>query len=298
MVRTIGNPLSWTAAAFGRGAHRVGVGTSELGGEHGAVVQIRDLTADDVKLALRKGMEDFTALRTDVIFIVLIYPVLGLLLVWFALNTNLLPLAFPLISGFALLGPVAAIGLYEMSRRRELGMETSLGDGFAVINSPAFAPVLVLGFYLFAMFVAWMISAYYIYYLTLGPEAPSSISGFISDIFTTGAGWAMLIIGVIVGFFFAALVLATSVVSFPLLIDRHVGVPHAVVTSMELTKRNPGTVALWGLVVVVMLGIGAVTFFIGMIIVLPVLGHATWHLYRRAVVPLEPAAPEPEVMPS
>ena len=117
----------------------------------------------------------------------------------------------------------------------------------------------------------------------MGPEAPVSTTAFLRDALTTGAGWAMILIGMATGFVFAMVVLAISVVSFPLLLDRNVGLPVAVVTSVRVATRNPRAICAWGLIVAVSLALGSLPAFLGLIIVLPVLGHATWHLYRLAV---------------
>lgn len=284
MSEVIGNPLTWAVRTLRGGSHHVEKGAGEVAGEDSAPIEIGTLKISDLKPALRKGAEDFMALRTDVMFIVVIYPIVGVLLTWFAVHRELLPLIFPLMAGFALLGPVAAIGLYEMSRRREQGLETGWGDAFNIMASPSFIPIVILGAYLAAIFLLWMIVAFALYQVTLGPENPASITAFIQDVFTTGAGWTMLIVGIAIGFAFAALVLAISLVSFPLLIDRHVGITKAVVTSVKITLKNPVSVAAWGATVVVFLGLGVATLFIGLIFALPILGHATWHLYRKAVV--------------
>ncbi len=284
MVKTIGNPVSFFARVFKGSAHYLSDGVKDLGNADEVPIKIRELHASDLTLALRKGYDDFLAMRTDVIFIVLVYPIIGLLLTWFAANQDLLPLVFPLVSGFALLGPIFAIGLYELSRRREAGLETRWSDAFRVLQSPSLIPIVVLGAYLFAIFVMWMLFAYWLYELTLGPEPPLSAAIFLTDIFTTFEGWVMLIVGLLIGFAFAVIVLAISVVSFPLLLDRHVGLPTAVVTSVQVTLRNPFAVALWGAIVVGMLGLGILTLFVGLIFVFPILGHATWHLYRQAIV--------------
>lgn len=284
MVKTIGNPLSWSVGALedaGRGAGHL---AGRLGGveETGPPV-VRELSQDDLREALRRGIEDFRVFRSDVIMLCLLYPVIGGLLVWFALDRDLLPLLFPLMSGFALVGPLTAVGLYELSRRRERGIAASWADALGVVRSPAFAPILALGLFLLALFVAWMFAAWLIYSATLGPEPPASLGNFVMDVLMTSAGWGMVILGFGVGLIFAIVVLAVSVVAFPMLIDRDVGLPLAVITSVELCRRNPGVMAQWGLVVAVSLAIGAIPVLLGLALVLPILGHATWHLYRRGV---------------
>ncbi len=283
--KTIGNPLSFAAHTAQGGTQYIGNGLRELGAADDAPVEYYDLSFADLTQSLRKGFEDFAAMRTDVMFIVLVYPVIGLALVLFALNRDLMPLVFPAISGFALLGPVASLGLYEMSRRREAGLPAGWGDAFNVLKSPSFTPIVVLGGYLLMLFAVWMLAAFGLYNVTLGPEAPASFTALLRDVFTTSAGLTMLILGLLIGGVFAAAVLASTVVSFPMLLDRHVGLPRAVATSIEVTRRNPLVVIAWGAIVVALLAVGVLTLFIGLIVVLPVLGHATWHLYREAVVP-------------
>jgi uncharacterized membrane protein len=244
---------------------------------------VRRIGAADIGDALVKGFDDFTAFRDDVVLICVIYPIVGLLLARLAFGYELLPLIFPMASGFALIGPFAAVLLYEMSRRREQGMSVSWGDGFALVHSAAFGAVLALGLMLMALFLVWLAAAWAIYALTLGPEPPASITGFIGDVLTTGRGWALIVIGVGVGFLFAVLSLAVSVVSFPLLIDRDVRLSTAVGTSVRAVIANPGGMALWGLAVAAGLVLGSIPIFLGLIVVMPVLGHATWHLYRKVV---------------
>ncbi|WP_424931453.1 DUF2189 domain-containing protein [Amaricoccus macauensis] len=286
MASTIPNPGSWSVDQIGAAGKHIGQMTREIGGgdiDADALPRVRKLEMEDLRIALRKGMEDFTACRSDVMFLCLLYPIIGIFLAWVGMQRELLPLLFPVMSGFALVGPVAAVGLYEMSRRREMGEPVGYLDAFRVASSPAFSAILALGIMLFATFTVWMILADMIYRATLGPEAPASMGAFLVDLFTTGAGWMMIIIGMGVGALFAFAVLATSVISFPLLLDRHCGMPAAVVTSVKLTRRNPVVILTWGIIVAGSLAIGSIPAFLGLIVVMPVLGHATWHLYRRAI---------------
>jgi uncharacterized membrane protein len=248
-----------------------------------ALPAIRKIEVADLADVLASGVRDFGAYRTDVIFLCIIYPLAGLVLAALAFGYDLLPMLFPLASGFALIGPVAAVGLYEMSRRREQGVEITWADAFGVVAAPAFGAILVLGLILLALFLLWLAAAYAVWLMTLGPQPPASIGAFMDQVLTTRAGWTMIVVGIGVGFLFALSVLAISVVSFPLLLDRDVGLRTAVTTSVRAVLTNPGPMAAWGLIVAGGLVLGSIPVLLGLIIVMPVLGHATWHLYRKVV---------------
>jgi len=284
---TIRNPVEWGWAQLHDAALAVGSATrAVLGVQERREIEplaVRRIDLADIKDALARGFDDFGAHRTDVIFLGVIYPLVGLVLARLAFGYDMLPLLFPLASGFALVGPVAAVGLYEMSRRRAQGVAISWGDAFGVVRSPSFAAIALLGLILLAIFIAWILVADLIYAATLGPAPPASIAGFVQDVFTTPAGWSMIVLGVGVGFVFAVAVLAISVVSFPLLLDRDITLGAAVRTSVRAVSAYPAPMALWGVIVAGGLVIGSIPVLVGLIIVMPVLGHATWHLYRKLV---------------
>ncbi|QDY71329.1 DUF2189 domain-containing protein [Qingshengfaniella alkalisoli] len=282
--KTIGNPLSWTASHVSATGSHLGEMAQSVGSDiERAPPEVKTLCMDDLRDALRLGYEDFKSFRSDVITICVLYPIIGICLAFLAFQGNLFHLIFPVISGFALVGPVAAVGMYEMSRRREADEPTSWFAVFDVIRSPSFGAILALGLWLFAIFVAWLFAANAIYAQTIGLRPPPSLGAFLFDTLSTGAGWWMIIAGTAVGFCFAVAVLMISFVSFPLLLDRKVGLPMAVVTSSKVVMRNPGPAAAWGLIVAASLLIGSIPALLGLIVALPVLGHATWHLYRKAV---------------
>ncbi|CAD0184153.1 putative integral membrane protein [Ruegeria sp. THAF57] len=284
MAKTIGNPISWAARNIGATGDHIAESVTRIGSsDTQQLPRVQTLSLSDLWACLRAGSEDFVETRADAIFVVLIYPIAGLLMFGFGLNRNMVPLLAPLIAGFALVGPVAAVGLYEISRKREQGAEAHWLDAFGVFRSPSFGAILALGFYLVMLLLLWLMVAQSIYVQTLGPDLPASLGAFLTEVFTTRAGWTMILIGNAIGFLFALIALAISVVSFPLLLDRKVGVPVAVVTSVRVLRHNPGVILTWGLIVAASLILGAIPMLLGLIVIIPVLGHATWHLYRRAV---------------
>jgi uncharacterized membrane protein len=246
---------------------------------------VRRIGLTDLKEALAQGIDDFMAMPSHAVFLCLIYPVVGLLLGWLTFGHGLISLLFPLVAGFALVGPFAAIGLYELSRQRERGLDPDLTPAFDVFHSPSFGAIAALGLLLTAIFLLWLAVAQSIYIANFGYGPVESISGFARRVFTTPEGWSLIIVGNGVGFLFALLVLTISVVSFPLLLDRDVGTVEAVLTSCRVVRANPMTMAIWGLIVAGALVLGSLPFLVGLAVVMPVLGHSTWHLYRKVVEP-------------
>lgn len=243
---------------------------------------VRKIGLADLRDALRKGIDDFAAMPTHSIFLIVIYPIVGIILLRLSFGYDVLPIVFPLVAGYALLGPLAAIGLYEMSRRREQGLPHSW-EALRVFNLLRVRSIATLGVILMVIFLAWLAAAVIVYQNTFGTWRPTSFAEFGRQVFSTPEGWTLILVGCGVGFLFALLSFAVGVVSFPMLVDRDVGVATAVQTSIRAVAANPVTMAVWGLIVAGALLIGSLPVLIGLTVVLPVLGHSTWHLYRKLV---------------
>jgi uncharacterized membrane protein len=248
-----------------------------------ATPRVRRIGPEECFLALKEGIDDFFAMPTYPAFVGLFYAVAGIALFAMTSFGKALQLAFPLAAGFALIGPFVAIGLYEMSRRRERGLVVRGRDAFTVVRSPALPSILAFGFVLLAIFAAWLFAAELIYVWLYGPNPPAAASSFLQDVLTTDRGGMLIVVGVLVGFCFAALALAISVVSFPLMLDRDVGLVPALDASLRVTLANPVAVVVWGLIVAAALILGSLPLFFGLAVVMPVLGHATWRFYRKAI---------------
>lgn len=245
--------------------------------------EVRKIGLHDLKDAVRLGLEDFRAMPSHAIYLCLIYPIAGLVLFRLAFGYELLPLVYPLIAGFVLLGPVAALGLYELSRQREQGLAPSAWDAARVLQSQSIGAITRLGLVLLALFIAWLAIANLVYTQIFGATAPASLSQFYDQVTTTAAGHQLAVVGNAIGLLFAVIALVISVVAFPMLVDRDVSATTAVRTSIRSVLENPAVMAVWGLFVVAALAAGALPLLMGLAVVLPVLGHATWHLYRKVV---------------
>jgi len=251
----------------------------------GELPMVRSISPADLKDALMKGFDDFLAMPTHVIFISLIYPIFAVVLGAVTLQNNFAADLYPFAAGFPLVGPFAAIGLYELSRRRELGLDTSWKHAFDVVYSKSLGAIITLGLLLSVIFIVWIAIARSIYIANFGYEGITSLTAFAHDMLSTKQGHNIIVVGNLVGFLFALLAFSLTVVSFPLLLDRNVGVAAAALTSVKVVLKNPMTMALWGLIVACSLLAGFLAFLFGLALVMPVLGHSTWHLYRKAVEP-------------
>ena len=285
------HPMEWTFEAL-RGA----VARSDPALVNTAPLVVNRIGLGDLVTSLRQGWADFAACRTDAVLLCIMYPLAGLVAARLVMGEGVLPLVFPLVAGFALLGPLLATGTYQMSRTRERTGQADWADAFSAFGSPAIRSIMLLGLWLLVIFSLWLLAAGLIYSVTLAPRAPiysltleaeplASYGAFLNGVLSTGGGWALVALGVGVGAVFAAFVLAISVVSFPLLLDRNTGTGLAVATSLRAAQLNAVPIAAWGAIVAGLLVLGSLPLLIGLAIVMPVLGHATWHLYRKLVAP-------------
>jgi uncharacterized membrane protein len=207
----------------------------------------------------------------------------GAVLTWLVLDLEIYYLTFPLAAGFFLVGPIVAAGLYEVSRRLRKGEQPSLRDALtAVGRNPA--QIGLVGVTLLLMHIFWVqfASLYFMLYYSDTPP-PVDPAGFLAIVLSVQS-IPFLVIGFAFGAVLAAVVFAVSVVSIPLLIDRpEAGVMTAISTSWMVAWRNKRAMALWAWLVVLFIGVGIATAFIGLIVTLPLVGHATWAAYKDSV---------------
>lgn len=246
--------------------------------------EVRTVTAADLRDSLRQGWGDFLEHRGDLLFVGIIYPLVGFAAAAVALQDSLVPLFFPLAAGIGLMGPAVAGGFYELARRREQGLESGWSHFFDVIRRPSFDAFLAVAALLLVLFLAWLAVAAGLYVALIGVAPPQSLAGFLAQLFTTREGWALIVLGNLAGLAFAAAVLTVSVVAMPMLVDKDIDARTAIHISRMAVIANKGAMMRWGMIVAALLVAGSIPFFVGLAVVLPVLGYATWHLYTRLVV--------------
>jgi uncharacterized membrane protein len=248
-----------------------------------ASLPVRRIAAADLNASLREGWRDFMAMRGDLIFVGLLYPVIGLIAAAASLGGSLIPLFFPIAAGIGLLGPLAAIGFYELARRREAGLESDWSHFLDVRKRPAMDDIAIVSGVLLCLFLLWLIVAAVLYVALWGAAPPASVGDFLRRLFTTAEGWKLILLGNALGALFGVAVLALSVASLPMLVDRDVNAGMAMRTSLAAVRSNFALMMRWGLIVAALLVLGSIPVFIGLAVVLPWLGYSTWHLYTRLV---------------
>ena len=243
---------------------------------------INALTTDDLTEALSAGLRDFQSSAPYGLFFGGFYAVAGWLLLWLLYSFDLPYLVYPLASGFALIAPFIAAGLYEVSRRREEGLAVSPNDVFGAIIGPQSKELrwmaLITGF----AFIIWIDIAIFLYVIFFG-LTDLNVSDLITAVVTTPEGALFLLIGNLVGAGLGAAVFSITAISFPLLLHKDVDFITGMITSIKCVLANKKAMFSWAVLIAFLLAISLASFLVGLIFILPLLGHATWHLYRRAV---------------
>ena len=246
-------------------------------------IPVRRIGSGDIRSSLRQGLDDFRAMRGDLIFVGLLYPLLGIAAAVMATNGPLMPFFVPIVAGVGLLGPVAAVGFYELARRREAGDTANWSHFLDVRKRPAADDIAMVVGLLVVFFGLWLLAAGALYVALFGWTAPDTLGEFIAAVFTTPRGWALIGLGAVIGAVFGWIVLALSVASLPMLVDRDLSASQAVSASWRAAHANKPEMIRWGLTVVALLVLGSIPLFIGLAFVLPWLGYATWHLYTKLI---------------
>jgi len=246
-------------------------------------IPVRKITDEDLRFALREGLGDFQEMRGDLVLAGLIYTLIGIAAVVMTSNAPLMPFLFPIVAGVAFLGPATAVGFYELARRREAGLDSGFRHFLDVLKRPSADDMGIVAGLMLVIFLAWLIVAGMLYVAFFGWGTPTSVTGFISNVFTTPRGWGLIIAGAVVGAIFGWVILAISVASLPLLVDCNVSASEAVSASWRAAHANKAEMIRWGLTVVGLLVLGSIPLFVGLAFVLPWLGYATWHLYTRLI---------------
>ena len=250
------------------------------------VPEINTVTISMLKSALKLGWSDFMAYPLFGLFFGGVYMLGGLLIWWVTRATGETYWVVILGFGFPLIGPFLAVGLYEISRCRERGEKPTwaclLGMAYRQKNRqfPSIIVVIVL------IFMFWAFVGHMIFAVFLGLSAMTNVMSSL-DVFLTPNGLTMLAVGTIAGAALAGLIYAITVMGLPLLLDRELDFVTAMIVSFQTVLQNLPVMLLWGVFIVVMLAIGMLPYFLGLLVVLPVLGHASWHLYRQALSPEE-----------
>ena len=246
-------------------------------------IGVRKITPADLIDAIKLGIADFNERPSHLFILGLIYPIAGFLGAAWVFESDMFSLALPIVGGYAIMGPFAAVVLYRVSRRRERGEDFQWRETFTRLETIHSKNIAILGLFLFAIFSVWLFIAQAIYDATLGTMKFNSLGEFLGLVFGTPEGLTLLIAGNGVGFLLAAFVLATNVISFPMALDRDITPMTALKTSWRVTMASPGVIFLWGIMIVGSMILGALALLVGLAIVLPVLGHASWHVYRKTV---------------
>lgn len=244
---------------------------------------VSDLAFGDLGKALAAGWRDFLAMPQYGMAFGGVYVLAGLLIGWVTVTGGNLTWLIPAIAGFPLVAPFIAVGLYEASRRRAAGEVLSARAVFGALKGHGDDQILSMGVIVFVAFSFWMIVAHAIFAIFMAESGLGASGGDALAPFLTPAGLGMLAVGSAVGAVMAFAFYAMTVISLPMLVDRKVDFLTAIIASFKVVRRNFVVMLAWAAIIAALLFVAMLPAFIGLMVALPVLGHATWHLYARAV---------------
>ncbi|MEM9783734.1 MAG: DUF2189 domain-containing protein [Pseudomonadota bacterium] len=246
------------------------------------IPEVRAATWQDLNDALAAGISDLKAQPTISLSVGAIYAFGGILILYMLDAGGLRALAFPMMAGFALIAPFVAVIFYEISRRREMGLGFGWGDIPVMVADTARKQILYQGFAMLFWLAFWVHIGWMQFALFMGVRAERfwEVAG---EMVTTQHGIAFLVIAHVSGAFFAGVAYCMSVITFPLLLDRDIDCVSAMIASFRTVLAAPKVMFAWAALLAVALAGASLPFFLGLIVVLPLLGHASWHLYRRLV---------------
>ncbi|WP_322988469.1 DUF2189 domain-containing protein [Hoeflea sp.] len=247
---------------------------------------MRTIGFADVKASLADGWADFRAHPGFGLFFGGIYMVGGWLILAFLNRVGAPWMIIPLAIGFPLLGPFVAVGLYEVSRRRRAGEPVTRKGVLAQVFYQRERQLGWMAFVVMFIFWVWVYQVRLLFALFLGFKSFSSWDAFVQIVLSTPEGWGFLIVGTIVGAFLACVLFSTTVIALPMLAEREVDFVTAMITSVAVVVKNPLPMLAFGFIVGLATLVAMLPAFVGLLVILPVLGHATWHLYRRASAPV------------
>ncbi len=255
--------------------------------QQGSAPEVNRVTADDITASLKSGFSDFLARPVMSGFFGLFYAVFGILFVWALVWLSAIWMVIPATIGFPLIAPFAAAGLYEMSRRLQAGESFGWSDILTVMNKQRKREMGWMAFVTLFIFWVWFYQFRTVLVIVLQNSSFSDLDGFLNTVFFTQEGWIFLAIGTCVGALLSAVLFSVTVVAMPMLLDRDMDFISAMITSVRVVQESPVVMLTWAAIISVTMLLSLVPVFLGLIFTLPILGHATWHLYQRAVQPEE-----------
>lgn len=248
---------------------------------------VNTITFADVTEAIGAGLRDFQRAPIYGLTFGFAYFLGGILVLLTASALDMLYLTYPIAAGFALAGPLVSIGLYEVSRLIERGEPLSWGRIFRAIGTQTGKEIGWMSFVVLFVLIIWLYQVRLMVALFLGSESIATMRDFLNTVLTTAPGWTFLAVGHVIGAILSIVLFSLTVVSFPILLDRNVDFITAMITSVRSVAKNPVPMLMWAAIIAALLMAASVPFFAGIIIVLPILGHTSWHLYRKLVAPEE-----------